>query len=455
MKPLLLLLAAFLPATPVLAQSGVDQHRLNGEVVFEGLGDLPGGDTLSWANGMSPDGSVVVGYSSSENGDNEAFRWEDGTLESLGDLSEGDFSSSAFNASANGAVVVGVGTSANGIEAFRWEDETTEGLGDLTGGGFFSWARGVSANGSVVVGQGFSDGGFEAFRWENGTMEGLGDLPGGSFFSYAYGVSADGSVVVGSGTSGESMEAFRWEDETMEGLGDLPGGAFTSLAYATSPDGNVVVGYGTSENGPEAFRWQDGVMEGLGDLPGGSFDSRATGVSADGSMVVGFGTSTAGYEAFIWTAEDGTRNLKDVLETDYGLDLTGWTLEAAYGISDDGAVIVGEGHNPDGHTEAWRATGLFPVSTDPNAPERKARALTNHPNPANASTRLTFSLEAPALITLNVYDALGRLISTTRQHLEAGPNQVELHTAGWPAGIYIARLQTSNRKDQHRFVVVH
>ncbi len=48
------------------------------------------------------------------------------------------------------------------------------------------------------------------------------------------------------------------------------------------------------------------------------------------------------------------RNLQDVLTNDYGLDLTGWTLEEANGISDDGRVIVGYGDNPAGQTQAWR-----------------------------------------------------------------------------------------------------
>jgi hypothetical protein len=59
-------------------------------------------------------------------------------------------------------------------------------------------------------------------------------------------------------------------------------------------------------------------------------------------------------EAFIWDADNGMRSLQDVLTGDFGLDLTGWTLEKARGISDDGTVIVGWGSGPNGR-EAWRA----------------------------------------------------------------------------------------------------
>jgi hypothetical protein len=74
--------------------------------------------------------------------------------------------------------------------------------------------------------------------------------------------------------------------------------------------------------------------------------------------VVGEGQplSVGSTRAFIWDAENGMRNLKDVLENDYGLDLNGWILRRANGISDDGLVIVGAGTNPYGFDEAWVAT---------------------------------------------------------------------------------------------------
>jgi hypothetical protein len=43
-----------------------------------------------------------------------------------------------------------------------------------------------------------------------------------------------------------------------------------------------------------------------------------------------------------------------VLTDVHGLDLTGWTLDAAYGVSADGRTIVGYGSGPDG-AEAWMA----------------------------------------------------------------------------------------------------
>ena len=55
----------------------------------------------------------------------------------------------------------------------------------------------------------------------------------------------------------------------------------------------------------------------------------------------------------IWTAGEGPRLVKDLLVEDYGLDLSGWELHYAAGISDDGRTIVGAGVNPEGQAEGW------------------------------------------------------------------------------------------------------
>ena len=147
------------------------------------------------------------------------------------------------------------------------------------------------------------------------------------------------------------------------GLSDLAGGSFESYANGVSADGSVAVGLGSSTSGNEAFRWTDGGgMVGLGDLAGGSFNSRAYSVSADGSTVVGRGSSASGTEAFVWDETNGMRGLMQVL-MDQGIDMTGWSLTEARGVSADGLTIVGYGTNPLGQEEGWIATIVPEPST--------------------------------------------------------------------------------------------
>ena len=55
------------------------------------------------------------------------------------------------------------------------------------------------------------------------------------------------------------------------------------------------------------------------------------------------------------------RAVADVLAAT-GVELTGWRLIEATGISDNGRVVVGRGLNPQGQEEAWMAVlpGLSP-----------------------------------------------------------------------------------------------
>ena len=138
-------------------------------------------------------------------------------------------------------------------------------------------------------------------------------------------------------------------------LGVAPGSDSYSYASAVSADGSAVVGWSTTAPGAnEAFRWKGGVMSGLGHLPGGGADSGAKAVTPDGSVVVGSSDSASGYDAFVWDAAHGMRSIKEIL-TAQGVDMTGWSLADAWGISTDGTIVAGYGRNPNGNDEAWRA----------------------------------------------------------------------------------------------------
>lgn len=331
---------------------------------FQGLGDLPGGTNVSIGNALSISGAVVVGTAQSAQGA-EAFQWtQGGGITGLGFLPGGAFARSlAKGVSGDGSIVVGRSTSALGDnEAYRWTSAGgMVGLGDLPGGLSASQARAISTDGTVIVGSSQSLFGSEAFRWTQAQgMVGLGDLPGGVIASVAHAVSADGSVMAGFGNSDLGQEAAIWMNNTIIGLGDLPGGIFDSLAFAISSDGSTVAGFGDSASGTEAFVWRSGVMTGLGDLPGGMFISKSVAMSSVGPVVVGVADTDLGSEAFIW--QDGVmRNLQDVLANDLGLDLTGWRLESARAISADGTIIAGVGFNPSGDREAWLATLPPPI----------------------------------------------------------------------------------------------
>jgi probable HAF family extracellular repeat protein len=333
---------AILPASAVRAAT------------FAGLGFLSGFTLQGTADGVSADGSTVIGTYTSTANNREGFRWK--ATSGVAGLPVAF--SQAYGVSADGSAIAGT-TASKG--AARWTQSTGwASLGHLSGGTMASAiALGISGDGSAVVGYSGSTPGTQAFRWTQSVgMTSLGDLPGGNFYSLASGISADGSTVVGYSDSGTGGEAFRWSQLTgMVGLGYLPGSSPNntfSSAQAASADGSVIVGYSTSADGQEAFRWTQATgMLSLG-IP-----SLALATSADGSIIVGeaaFNDGTDG--AFIWDAANGMRHLSSALVEDGLSDSApkGWYLRRATGISADGRVIVGWGVNPAGVYEPFVAT---------------------------------------------------------------------------------------------------
>lgn len=292
------------------------------------LPDLPG-CTISETQGVSADGSAVVGYSGTGLGGSPAQRW-----------------------------------------AVRWSDENGDGNwevnklgdGDLPGGAEIAHANAASADGSVIVGSSYSGSGLQAWRWTEQTgMVGLDYLPS-DYLSGSMDVSSDGSVVVGESQGQDTITlGWRWtESKGMQPLGPIPGWSEDSWPLAASADGTVAVGFSHAESGTEiqAFRWTESEgMMGLGDLPGGDVRAFAMDVSADGAIVIGTSEPSAAEQiAWMWDGANGMRPIQDVFILDYGMDLSGWTLTQMNTVSDDGLVFCGKGVSPSGQIETWIAS---------------------------------------------------------------------------------------------------
>jgi len=268
----------------------------------------------------------------------------------------------------------------DGSKKLRWQD--------LSGGlppADISVANGVSPEGDTVVGHYLSpfmgaDTGAFIWREVGGTSLHLQDeVP---WVSSITGISGD--VMVMSAWTGvyDSPQALRFTESGYQILPYLPDDYCDCghSAEAISADARTIVGQSLGQ----AFRWQSGTGTlGLGSLSPGGWDLYSSGLaaSADGRLVVGSSRETicdpwpncwTDERAFAWTESRGMFDLRAELVA-LGLDLTGWTLTAATGVSADGGVIVGRGINPSGDREAWRA--VVPELAPPPIPALPGHAL--------------------------------------------------------------------------------
>lgn len=350
---------------------------------FIALGYLSDAHQFSQAHDVSRDGSVVVGSSFSDAGE-EAFRWTEETgMVALGDLEGGLFSSEARAVSDSGDTIVGLGTadiySLN--DAFVWRDsQGMAPVGSFEGEVPSSHALGVSSDGLMVVGGSWNMG----FVWDSDSgMERLESADKSVFLTAANDISGDGSVVVGQAIVGETIlpiggrRTYPFEIEGpaiwSESGGVVPLGSLEDhdqfgRAVAVSRDGQVVVG--SSGLQWKAFLWTaaNGMRPIQDDAIAGK--SVAASVSDAGDVVVGyyrppvtesidstppgwgFPDGLSGY-GFIWTEDAGFRSLDVAIKSDYGLDLDGWIIGPAHAVSGDGKTIVGYGISPDGNRQAW------------------------------------------------------------------------------------------------------
>lgn len=79
----------------------------------------------------------------------------------------------------------------------------------------------------------------------------------------------------------------------------------------------------------------------------------------------------------------------------------------------------------------------------------------NYPNPFNASTNIVFSLPSPMHVKLNVYDILGRRVTTlVDQFMDNGIHIRTFHAAHLSSGVYFYRLEAGETMQVKRMVYV-
>lgn len=200
-------------------------------------------------------------------------------------------------------------------------------LGTL--GGRDSKAADINEAGQVVGAASLPDGSKHAFLYRQKKLLDLGSLPGGTF-SAAYAINNNGLVAGAAETPNHLIHAVLWRDDHIADLGTLPGGT-RSRALAINERGDVV-GYSEAD-GPDihAFLYSQGHMQDLGSL--GHEPVRANAINNHGQIVGASGINAFARHAFLW--QDGSMvDLNKLLPAN-----TGWRLEDAFDITDQGQIL--------------------------------------------------------------------------------------------------------------------
>ena len=95
-------------------------------------------------------------------------------------------------------------------------------------------------------------------------------------------------------------------------------------------------------------------------------------------------------------------------------------------------------------------SGLGDVSANPNA----LRLGTNHPNPFNGQTRISYYLPSNGNVSLKVFDQLGNEVAAPVSETQsAGIHHVDFESNGLAAGLYYYTLVFGDKQLTHKMVI--
>ncbi|MGB3198896.1 MAG: T9SS type A sorting domain-containing protein, partial [Saprospiraceae bacterium] len=79
----------------------------------------------------------------------------------------------------------------------------------------------------------------------------------------------------------------------------------------------------------------------------------------------------------------------------------------------------------------------------------------NYPNPFNPATKINFSIPVNGLVTLKIYNVLGKEVMTLiNEHKPAGNYGAEFNGANLSSGIYFFRMETGEFVDVKRMMLI-
>jgi hypothetical protein len=96
-------------------------------------------------------------------------------------------------------------------------------------------------------------------------------------------------------------------------------------------------------------------------------------------------------------------------------------------------------------------SSAWPLGVDDISP---AENVSLYPNPATDKVNVSFVLNEKAVVTVEIIDALGRVINSQTSEMSAGSQKMSLSTANLTPGVYNVKLQTEKGSHTERLTVI-
>jgi hypothetical protein len=245
----------------------------------------------------------------------------------------------------------------------------------------------------------------------------------------------DGGTIIKTYDQGQT-----WEDHTVGGAKFnkiFDGGKVQAYGYLwAAGDGGRI--YATTNYGISWFPQSSGVTDNLNDI---QFRSQNEGMVVGDNGVVRY------------TSNGGTTWQED----SYFSGLTDGDIESVATVDFNAGIALVKNSTSDGGA----STKMFIVSSDPLAVDDNEKSATyyslkqNYPNPFNPTTKINYSVPEYGLVTIKVYDLLGKEIATLiNEEKNAGNYEINFNGIGLPSGIYFYKLSAGNFSETKKLVLM-
>jgi len=307
-----------------------------------------------------------------------------------------------------------------------------------------------------------------------------GQKPGESFYTFGYKKTTDDGATWDANWTwvnpftlsplAGNVHALNYEvDAIVDGAGNLHfAGTFVDTVSGANTGIYHIWGDGTTWQAEKIASVNRTSMS----LPGGlsTLNEVEFATNWDGSIVVlkwcdvPTPTDTL-YDVFMTPVYGAQKNVQNITNTSavhekysqmsawgYMTDATTFRVDCMY-------TIFGSGDSNDlAEAELWYLSGVtFQVTSvdDKIAQPAKFELEQNYPNPFNPATTIRFTLPEKSLVTLKVYDMLGREVTTLVNDVkEAGTHVVKFAGKDLPSGMYLYTISAGNYTATKKMMLV-
>ncbi|QOJ30418.1 MAG: T9SS type A sorting domain-containing protein [Ignavibacteriales bacterium] len=106
-------------------------------------------------------------------------------------------------------------------------------------------------------------------------------------------------------------------------------------------------------------------------------------------------------------------------------------------------------------THTWIGSLWEPVGVEDELTADSYALAQNYPNPFNPATTIKYSIQKAGLVTLRVYDMLGREVATlVDQEQNAGVYSVQFNASGLASGIYLYKLESGSFTKTNKLMLI-